>query len=262
MDAAFAMRLTVALAGTGVVMSSLEYLTCPKLLADDALASWQVSRTNRPWKVSRGFDVMLGWLFEYPRFIIVVAVRLIAAVLMVIGWPPSVFTTASIIAVASALLALRSGYGTDGADQMSMIIFVAAALASAVHTTLATVMFLWFITSQACLAYFIAGFAKLMSPVWRDGRALPGIFGTTSYGYRELGPLLARHHHISRLCGWSVIILECSFPGVLLGIRPLTLTLLACGLGFHIAGVFVMRLNTFLWAFMATYPSILFCTLR
>lgn len=262
MDAAFAMRATVALAAVGVVISSLEYLTYPKLLADDALASWPISRTNRPWKVSDRFELILGWLFQYPHFILVVALRLVMAVLVIVGWPLSVVSTASVIAAASFLLALRSPYGTDGADQMTMIIFLAAALADVIHTPRSTLMFLWFVALQACLAYFIAGVAKLVSPVWRGGRALPGILGTTSYGHRQLGPFLTRHPCMTSLCGWGVIMLECLFPAVLLGIRPLTFALLACALGFHVVAVFLMRLNTFLWAFAATYPSILFCALH
>jgi HTTM domain len=262
MDTSSAMRMTVGLAGIGVAISSLEYMACPRLLADDALASWPVCRTNRPWKLSRAFDATLGWLFLYPNFIAVVAVRLLAAVVVVLGWPLPGVATASIIALTSALLALRSPYGTDGADQMTLIIFVAAALADFVGTSGAANIFLWFVTAQACLAYFVAGVAKLSSPVWRDGYALPGILGTSSYGYPELGRLLSRHRDVARLFGWGVIILECCFPAVLLGIRPLTYTLLALALAFHLSAIFLMRLNTFFWAFLATYPSIMFCTLK
>jgi hypothetical protein len=252
MEADLAIRLTTGLAAVSAAISSLEYLTYPKLLADDALASWPVSRTNRHWKLTPTFDATLGRVFVYPNFIAVIAIRFLAANAVIVGWPLPLIVNASVIAVTSALMAQRSPYGTDGADQMTMIIFLAVALAEGVATPGAARMFLWFVTSQACLAYFVAGFAKLISPIWRDGRALSGVLGTTSYGYPQLGPLLARHQGISLLLGWGVIVFECAFPAVLLGIPEVTWTLLAVAFAFHLGTVFLMRLNTFIWAFVAT----------
>ncbi|MFF2008546.1 hypothetical protein ACFVWY_05665 [Streptomyces sp. NPDC058195] len=205
---------------------------------------------------------MLETLFAYPRFLGTVTLRLIAAAALVVGLPLPLGVSAALVAVTSLLLARRSPYGTDGADQMTLIIFVAASLAEMIGTPRARELFLWFVAAQACLAYITAGVAKSVSPVWRDGRALPGILGTNSYGHRRIGQVLACHQRTAWILGWATIVLECVFPSALLGFQPLTYVLLAAMLSFHVAAAFLMRLNTFFWAFTATYPSILFCALR
>ncbi|MFF0292212.1 hypothetical protein ACFYST_03490 [Kitasatospora sp. NPDC004614] len=261
MNAELAMRLTVGLAAVGVAISSLEYLLRPGLLADDALASWSVTRTSHAWMVTPRAEAMLERLFAYPNFAVVLVLRLLAAAAVMVGPPLPLAALAALIAVSSSLLAQRSPYGTDGADQLTVIIFVGAALSEAIATPNSYKLFLWFISAQACLAYLTAGVAKLASPVWREGGALPGILGTSSYGYRRLGAVLARHQRTFWTLGWLIMALECVFPTALLGIRPLTYTMLAAMLTFHLGAAFLMRLNTFFWAFTATYPSILFCAL-
>ena len=47
-------------------------------------------------------------------------------------------------------------------------------------------------------------------------------------------------------------------PHPLVGSQP-SLALLIGGASFHIGAAILMRLNTFLWAFVATYHAIIFC---
>jgi hypothetical protein len=261
-DADLAVRLTVSVAGVGVAISAWEYLTRPALLADRSLASWPVGRSSRPWRLPRPVDRAVDLMFRYPNVLALVLLRFVAAVATVIGDLAPAVLCLGVVAATSVLLGLRSPYGTDGADQLSTIIFVVAFCSAAIGTDGARHVFLWFVAAQACCAYFTAGFAKLISPVWRSGRALGGILGTTSYGYRRLGPVVASHARSARLAGWWVIALECTFPLVLMGVPRVTYLLLALAFSLHLGALVFMRLNTFLWAFSATYPSIIFCTLR
>ncbi|MET7988466.1 MULTISPECIES: hypothetical protein [unclassified Streptomyces] len=59
-----------------------------------------------------------------------------------------------------------------------------------------------------------------------------------------------------------MIALECTFPFVLMGVPRVTYVVLALALSLHLGALVFMRLNTFIRAFAATYPSIVFCTLR
>jgi hypothetical protein len=59
-----------------------------------------------------------------------------------------------------------------------------------------------------------------------------------------------------------VVIFECGFPLVLVGCTPVTAILLTIGVIFHVTVSIVMRLNTFLWAFVAVYPAIAVCGMR
>jgi hypothetical protein len=117
---------------------------------------------------------------------------------------------------------------------------------------------LWFLALQACLAYFTAGVAKWMGSHWRDGSGLTGVFTTDAFGNQTLGGFLRRSPSSARLLSWSVIILECTFPLVLIAPEPLLWALLAGGVTFHIVTAFVMGLNTFVFAYFALYPAILF----
>lgn len=160
---------------------------------------------------------------------------------------------------AHLLLGMRSRFGGDGADQMTVITFTVLALAFAFGQQRAAVLVLWFVTAQTCLAYLTAGVAKLVSAQWRSGTALGEILATGVYGHPWAAAVLARRTRLAAAACWSVIVLECTFPAVLIGVRPLTWALLAGAALFHVGTAILMRLNTFLWAFVATYPAVLYC---
>jgi hypothetical protein len=148
--------------------------------------------------------------------------------------------------------------GGDGAEQMSSIVLIAAWLAvlagpDPVRLRVAVT----FIAAQAALSYVTAGVAKLRSATWRSGRALPMILATEVHGQAWAAELLTRHRLLALASGWLVMAFECLFPiGMLLG-PPVVLVILAVGLVFHAACAVVMGLNTFVWAFLATYPCVL-----
>jgi hypothetical protein len=152
-----------------------------------------------------------------------------------------------------------SPFGLDGSDQMATIIFVNLALARLLPTSLASSAFLWVIALQGCLAYFTAGFAKLVSVPWRSGDAIAGISATRIYGPGIARLILADRPVLSVLLCWSVILTECVFPLCLVVPRPLALLMLAGGTLFHLAAGVTMGLNTFFWSFVATYPAIFWC---
>lgn len=229
-------------------------------MSNGALGSWEVARLARRWKCSRSFHLLCGWMLAYPAALFVVAARMGFAVIMVGGPAPLRALAAALVAICATLLALRTTYGHDGADQMATIICVAVALGYAVDDESARTIVLWFLAGQAALAYFAAGVAKAWSHVWRSGAALPGILSTQSYGYPRLGKELGGHRWLAYSLCWTTIVGECTFPLALLGVAPLTLGFLAWGATFHCCAAATMRLNTFLWAFVGTYPAVLFCT--
>jgi hypothetical protein len=54
------------------------------------------------------------------------------------------------------------------------------------------------------------------------------------------------------------VLWESVFPIALLVPPKILLLILAMGLIFHISCAWVMGLNTFIWAFLATYPAVIF----
>ena len=87
-----------------------------------------------------------------------------------------------IILLSCFYISRRTWFGGDGSDQMGMVIAAGTAIMSAGITFNDTDLALsgvLAIGGQATLAYFVAGAAKLVSPVWRDGSALMGVTKNT-----------------------------------------------------------------------------------
>ncbi|MDB6136433.1 MAG: httm protein [Verrucomicrobiales bacterium] len=251
--------LTEQLVAVAVVISCLEYLVRPGVLSDHGLAGWPVGRLTRRWKTGP-WGAVLDAILVPSRYRIVLLLRCGAAVMLLVPWTEPVPRVAAlaIVVVSSLLAQVRSSYGHDGADQMCLVVGGAALVA---RIALVTEAALWFIALQACLAYATAGLKKAASPVWRSGEALPGVLGTTIYGNARAHRTLVRHPGIARLGCFSVIAIETAFPLALIGLAPVTCVLLALGVAFHASTVILMGLNTFFWAFTATYPAIVYVAL-
>ncbi|MER5465486.1 hypothetical protein ABT010_33315 [Streptomyces sp. NPDC002668] len=106
------------------------------------------------------------------------------------------------------------------------------------------------------MAYAASGAIKLMSPVWRDGSAITGIFRTRTYGGEGLYRLLNLHPAIPRIVAWSVVLGELTFPLVLVAPKPVARGILGMGVLFHLSIGRFMGLNRFFWAFTATCPAV------
>jgi hypothetical protein len=166
-----------------------------------------------------------------------------------------------LLVLASQLyLVARHPVGADGSDQMFSLLLVTLAIATSLAgNPIVLHACLWFTALQAALAYASSGVAKLVSPMWRSGYALFRIVCTETYGAKWAATLLQGRPQLCRFLSWSVIVLEMLFPLVLLLPAPYALVALALPLAFHVGCAVVMGLNSFIWAFPATYPAVIFC---
>jgi hypothetical protein len=165
------------------------------------------------------------------------------------------------LVLSTLLLSWRREWGNDGSDQMLAIVLAAMFVGFGPFADgFLEVAALAFLCAQTCLAYGVAGTAKLLSPVWRSGRALALILDTSAYGHPRIAAVLQRHAGVGRLLTWSVVVAELAFGVglVLLLPSPWAWGLLFWGLAFHAATAVFMGLNTFLWAFAATYPAFIY----
>jgi hypothetical protein len=162
--------------------------------------------------------------------------------------------------VTAWLLVKRLPWGEDAADQMSRVLLVAGGAADAVGSWRAQVAFLWFATAHSCVAYLTAGISKLSATEWRRGDALADILSTDAFGRRAWTGALFEHCTAARSVAWLVVGFECTFPLVLVGQAWLTDLLLIAGVAFHVGVAALMRLNTFLFAFVAAYPAVAYCS--
>ncbi|MCF3102277.1 hypothetical protein IPZ58_11850 [Streptomyces roseoverticillatus] len=263
LDPATALRLTEALAATGVLLGSLEYLARPHVLADTSLAGWPVLRLRHPRYATGVLGAALSRTVAYPGVLGVLAVRTAAAACLIAAWFHGVVHTAllTIVVVTTVALVLRGLGGGEGADQVLRITFCVLLL-TALHPTAATMrLALWFLALQAGLAYFSSGIHKLTSPVWLDGTGLTGVLRTRRYGHWRLGAALAAHPSLARWASRGVSLAETLFPLVLIAPPSWLPAFLGLGVLFHLGCAVVMGLNCFVWAFTALYPAIAYAVL-
>jgi hypothetical protein len=262
MDPDVAYALIVIVAATGVFIASVELLTLKTEFEDGGLFSWEVLRTASRATLRVGTarpTQLIARRFFVPA---VTGARAAAALVLIVFGPNHALGTACVFAVVATGIVMywRAPVGLDGADQMSLITFVALAVyqlfPADVHVAQAS---LWFIAFQGCLSYCVAGIAKVMSPVWRSGEAVRRILGTRTYGSRTSASFVRRHDRVCVALSWLLMLFECSFPLALAFGETGVAIFAVLGVLFHVANAVIMGLNTFLWAFVATYPAILYC---
>ncbi len=263
-DPEFALRAVEIIAAVSVLVSSVEYLARPQQFSDGGLLSWTVSLSRSLFTSQGLLHPLFDILFSFPNVLWLIRLRLAAAtVLLIPHLPPSVrFASCLTVFLLSALLALRSNFGNDGADQMSNLIFGALVLADLHPTNQTAKIALWFIAAQAALSYVTSGSAKLTVRKWRSGEHLTGVFRTSSYGHPLVGRSLMRNPKLAACAANAVIVGECTFPVVFVLPLRYSLPWLIGGLGFHVGAAMFMGLDTFFWSFAAAYPAILNCALR
>ena len=252
----------VILASIGVFIASVELLALKGEFEDGGLFSWDVLRTVSRATLSVGTGRPRQFI-SHPFFVpAVTGARALAALILIFFSNNYALSTACVFAIIAASIVMfwRAPIGLDGSDQMSLITFVSVAIYKLfpgdVHVAQAS---LWFIAIQGCLSYFVAGIAKVISPVWRSGEAVRRILGTRTYGSRRSASLVSGRHGVCVALSWLVMLFECTFPLALAFGTTGFAVFAVLGIFFHITNAVIMGLNTFVWAFVATYPAILFC---
>jgi hypothetical protein len=114
-----------------------------------------------------------------------------------------------------------------------------------------------FVAGQCCLSYLVAGVGKLSAPAWRDGSALRALathsfFGRPIYRKWFLSPRIATSS------ARFLIAIECLFPVVLALPVGVVVAFVAWGVMFHGLNAVFMGLGQYFWAWIASYPCLLF----
>lgn len=246
------------LAAVGAAVSALEHLASPALFRDDGVLGWPTARTRHRWmsgRLRRPLDAVFGE--RGVRVLLVSRVAAAAVLASGVAARPLRLLCAGHLALTGHALALRTPYGSDGAESMVSVVLTASALsrAAGVDERTAT-LFLRFVTAQATFSYLVAGVAKAGAPLWFDGTAVRDVLRTRIFGHERLYELVRARPRLTRLLSRAVTLAELAFPLVLL-LPPRARTLaLAAMASFHAVNAGAMGLNRFVWAFVATYPAI------
>jgi hypothetical protein len=250
-----AAQLTTTIVMVATLLGAGELLLSPAALRSNGFYSWDVLRTQHAWAVGGRLAAPAARVFGEPGIQIVLAVQAAAAGLAIarIG-PPAAWIA---VALAGNLaLHLRNTYGLDGSDQMQTVVLSGLLLYYAAPDDTGRKIALGFIAAQSMLSYFSAGYAKLISPMWRDGSAVMGVLDTQSYGNARATRIIRRWPAVSKAACWSTLVFECLMPLLVLTGPTGCLVFIVAGLAFHLGIAATMGLNLFFWSFAATYPCL------
>jgi hypothetical protein len=250
---AFALEFAVRLVAVGLAITGAELVADRSAFAATGPFSPQVFLALRGADPPRALTGATG-------LSIVAGTQVVAAVGLVVVGPMPVLGRCALVVLLLTTMTIRRRkiIGGDGAEQMSDIVLIAAVLALLpVPGDTRIMLAVIFIAAQAVLSYFTAGVAKLISPIWRTGGAMPAILGTYGHGLAPMSRLMASTPALGLVLGWAVIVFEVSFPLVLLTPLSIAIGILAIGVTFHLGSAAVMGLNSFVWPFPATYACVL-----
>src|SRR3989304_154443 len=113
----------------------------------------------------------------------------------------------------------------------------------------------------AAVALFFASYQQHLLRFIFDATiafSLIDIMSTSLWGNQNIAKMLVTRKWLALLITYSVITFELMFPLVLVVPPRIALLFLSVGALFHLANAFAMGLNCFLWAFVATYPAVLY----
>jgi hypothetical protein len=190
----------------------------------------------------------------------IAVIRLALAALLWVPAAPLLLLSlcAAGIVILGALQSRLASGDTEFGEQMIKVILGGAALGWVGGSETTVRWAAWFIAAQLSLAYFAAGFFKVISPSWRSGEALGAILSINPWKHPAAGPWLRMQPSWSRLLSWGTIVWELTFPLALIGPPWAMATWLIAGFVFHIGCAVFMGLNSYLWSFVAAYPAVAF----
>jgi hypothetical protein len=163
---------------------------------------------------------------------------------------PALFATA-------LLFARQRDHFNGGSDAMTAVLLLSLSVACYPPARAAA---LAYVAAQATLSYVVAGLAKLRNPAWRSGLALTQFALLERYAVPRVAQRILGGASVQPWLRWvtaALPVLECAFPCVYLG-GALTEVALSLALLFHLGVAWLLGLNRFWPAWLATYPAVLY----
>lgn len=256
MELSTAYRAFELLLGWSLMLQTLEYLRIQRL---DRITNWQIQRDEVP-PSPPGIRAVLDVLLRPRAYTALLVLRLILALWLLFAGLGLVGSSL-LFGIALVLLMRWRGAFNGGSDFMTLVGLTGLLLAQVVGTVLQPETGwrtgLWYVTLQTVSSYFVSGWVKLLRPEWRSGAAMPVFLDTGVYGPLPASSLY-RKPTLALLLTWGFTVWEGCFVLALLDPR---LALLFCTVGafFHFMVFWYFGLNRFFWAWLASYPAVVYC---
>ena len=252
------LRASDMLLGLSLLVQTFEFFYLQRPLSDSGIWAWAIQQKDFGQMPDR-LRTVLSFLSRPDVLFAHLCLRVIASVLLIFGiltWLDSLFLFAGTI----VLVVRWRGAFNGGSDFMTIAVLTGIMVAHGLEqmglTGFGPRLGLIYIAVQSASSYFISGWVKLLSADWRNGRALIWFLDTSIYG-----PLAATSHFrqpwVAILASWAFILWEGTLPLALMDIR-LTLAFCAGGMIFHFLVFWYFGLNRFFFAWIASYPALIF----
>ena len=259
MDVYHTCRIVVILVSLSIVLSSAGLLLRRDLFTEGNMLSRELIQSYRPF-YQRRYMKPAGMFFNGKLFVLLLFVRLLLGLVIIVYASLGHVSLCLLIAglLCQLLFIIRHEVALMGADQLTTLVLLAMTIA---HINTASTFFpavsLSFLSLLMAIGYTTAGLCKLKKK-WLNGEELEQIMSTDVLGNAMLYRFLRKH----RWAGIALSVFVC-FAELLLGIAfllpPGTCIVILClGVVLHLGIGLFMGLNTFLPAFAATYPAILY----
>jgi hypothetical protein len=258
MELHLAARAFELLLGWSLVLQSLEYL---RIMGMDRISHWPAQRRELPARPA-WLSAALDRLMQEGPYRAMLVLRLILALMLMAGWL-NLVGSLLLFLIALALLFRWRGAFNGGSDFMTLVGLSGLLLAhlgqALGHGTLGWTAALWYVTLQTITSYFVSGWVKLLRPEWRSGAALPVFLDSGVYGPLPADSLF-RRPWLARTVSWVFTVWEGCFVLALLDQR-LAVVFCASALVFHFLVYRYFGLNRFFWAWLASFPAVIWCSL-
>lgn len=254
------------LIGLSLVISSAEIYSISNDLKSGGLFDLEINRRFRYGRVKSALKFLVALSTNEQLFKFSNIVRGLCGILLLINWDYSILNLIILMFAISSILIFNISFvsGKDGSDQMTFCVLLGLIVAT---IGLLTSDLKWqvlgfgIIAFQSSLSYLTAGIAKAVGSLWKSGDAIALILGTRAYGSEYFGEV-SKSSYFLKLTTYFVIAIELLFPLSLILPLYISLTILGLCILMHLFIALTMGLNRFLWTFIATYPSIIWCNLK
>lgn len=255
----FAMRAVECLCALSLLIQTLEFFRLQPALKETGIWSWSKQRKEISHS-SAWIQKFADFLYQEHHHYLHLILRAVTAFTLFFGISlvSSVFLFFSTIII---LIRWRGAFN-GGSDFMTLVVITGLLITQVCIPIFGAPMAYragcWFITIQAISSYFISGSVKLFDANWRNGRALSFFINGAIFGPLKENSIYKKPWFAIASC-WSFILWECTFPFALSG--PLS-AVVWCSVAalFHFLVFWHFGLNRFFWAWLCTFPAIIYCS--
>lgn len=261
MNAQLALNIITLIVGLTILISSVEVLLTKKMYGKNQLLDWSQLRYLRKSLTSKTAILLFEKYFNVHQLLwsrLILSLALLAAFILSYDVRWVLFALFPV----NVIFTVRSYYTNNGADQVINILLMSLTIAFCnPNSQYLKPISLNFIAIQIAIGYFVSGFFKI-NKGWLNGQYLISVMSTEIYGHKYIYRFLKKRQKLSALLSLIMIVVELSLAVAFLLPAKICLIVLCLGCLFHLCVAYVMGLNSFLTAFIATYPAIYYTSLH